>query len=251
MNYPFSKGLLVRKIKDFPGIWYLYKIYTERKLKHRLNPKKQVADEVFSGIYKSNDWNNDESVSGVGSSLLNTKTIVKKLPLLFKKYQIKSILDAPCGDFNWMQHVNKSGINYIGGDIVQELVDLNNTKFQKENINFIKIDIINDSLPKVDLMIVRDCLIHFNDSSIFQFINNISKSEIKYLLTTNFPLTKNNYDITMGNFRFINLLRRPYNFPKEIDILSEESKESYGQCPDKSLYLWDMEDIRLILFKKS
>lgn len=118
MNYPFSKGLLVRKIKDFHGFWYLYKIYTERKLKHRLNPKKQIADEVFSDIFKSNDWNNDESVSGVGSSLSNTKTIIIKLPLLFEKYQIKSVLDAPCGDFNWMQNVNKSRINYIGGDIV-------------------------------------------------------------------------------------------------------------------------------------
>lgn len=130
------------------------------------------------------------------------------------------------------------------------MVDLNNNKFKKENINFIKIDIINDSLPKVDLMIVRDCLIHFNDASIFQFINNISKSDIKFLLTTNFPLTRNNYDITMGNFRFINLLRKPYNFPKEIDILSEESKESYGQCPDKSLYLWEVADIRSKLFRK-
>ncbi len=43
MNYPLNKGLILRKIKDLPGAWYLYKLYTERKLKHRLNPKEQLA----------------------------------------------------------------------------------------------------------------------------------------------------------------------------------------------------------------
>ncbi len=157
---------------------------------------------------------------------------------------MKSFLDAPCGDFNWMKHVNKSGLKYIGGDIVQGLVDLNNKRYGTDQISFIKLNIISDPLPKVDLVFVRDCLVHFNDENIQLFFINLIKSEIKYLMTTNFPITKNNYDITMGNFRFINLLRSPYNLPKEIDILWEESIETYGQCPDKSLFLWEVNDIR-------
>ncbi len=244
MNYPINKGLIVRKIKDFPGLWYLYKLYTERKLRHRLNPKEQVAEKVFSGIYENNDWHNEESLSGQGSALKHTKVIIEKLPAFLKKHGIKSMLDAPCGDFNWMRHVDLQGVQYIGGDIVSGLVNANQQRYGCEQISFMKIDIIRDTLPKVDLIFVRDCLVHFNNANIELFVKNLVSSEIPYILTTNFPLTRNNYDITMGNFRLINLLRSPYNFPKEIDILWEESTESNGQCPDKSLFLWRVEDIR-------
>lgn len=244
MKYPLNKGLIVRYIKDLPGVWYLYKIYTERLLRHRLNPKEQIAEKVFSDIYENNDWNNSESLSGQGSALKHTRTIVDKLPSFLEKFNVKSMLDAPCGDFNWMRYVEMKNIQYIGGDIVQGLVDMNNRKYGNKQISFIKLNIISDPLPKVDLILVRDCLVHFNNESIQLFFKNLVASEIKFILTTNFPITKNNYNITMGNFRFINLLRKPYNLPKEKDILWEESKETYGQCPDKSLFLWEVDDIR-------
>jgi hypothetical protein len=124
------------------------------------------------------------------------------------------------------------------------LIDVNNEKYKNSQITFTKLDIINDSLPQVDLLITRDCLVHFNDSSIKLFFLNLVESDIKYLLTTNFPLTKNNYDITMGNFRLLNLQRKPYNLPKEVDILWEECTENYGQVQDKSLILFNVQDIK-------
>jgi SAM-dependent methyltransferase len=244
MKYKINKGYVVRKIKDLPIVWYLYKIYTERKLKHRLNPSQSSAEKIFSDIYKNNNWNNKESVSGQGSELKYTQAIIDKLPVFLKKHNIKSILDAPCGDFNWMKYVKFDEIKYTGGDIVKELVDFNNQKFANSQTSFIKLDVISDELPDVDLIFVRDCLVHFNDENIKLFFKNLVSSNIKYVLTTNFPLTRNNYDISMGNFRLINLQRKPYNLPKEIDILFEECTENYGQVQDKSLFLWDVNDIR-------
>jgi hypothetical protein len=52
----------------------------------------------------------------------------------------------------------------------------------------------------------------------------------------------------MGNFRLINLQRKPYNLPKEMDILFEECTENYNQVQDKSLYLWRVKDLEF-LFK--
>lgn len=244
MNYRITKGYLVRKIKDLPIIWYLYKVYTEYKLGHRLHSKNTNAEKVFSDIYKNNDWNNEESLSGQGSELKHTKRIKDELPNFLSRYEVKSILDAPCGDFNWMRHVQFGNVKYTGGDIVQELIDINNKLYRTPLISFEKINIIEDKLPKVDLIFIRDCLVHFDNKSIFLFFKNLINSEIKYLLTTNFPLTHHNYDITMGNWRPINLKRKPYNLPNEIDILWEESTEDYGQFPDKSLFLWKIDDIR-------
>jgi hypothetical protein len=247
MNYPLTKGLLVRKIKNLPGSWYIYKIYTELKLKHRLTPKKQEAENVFLDIYKNNDWNNSESISGQGSTLIHTNVLIARLPFFLKSHGIFTILDAPCGDFNWMQKVDKTGLKYIGGDIVQELIDKNNKKYKSENVEFIKLNIITDQLPKVDLILVRDCLVHFNYESINNFFENLVKSEIKFILTTNFPITNYNYNITMGNHRLINFKKKPFYFPQEIDVLWEDSTEDYGQCPDKSLFLWKVSDIKKLI----
>jgi hypothetical protein len=59
--------------------------------------------EIFTDIYKKNDWKNDESVSGNGSTLDATEGVRRELPRLFAKFHVKSLLDIPCGDCNWIK----------------------------------------------------------------------------------------------------------------------------------------------------
>ncbi|MCC7526592.1 MAG: hypothetical protein IT250_17340 [Chitinophagaceae bacterium] len=116
----------------------------------------------FSTIYEKNFWSSDESLSGPGSDLGNTITIRKELPGILKKYEVKTFLDLPCGDFHWMKILDLNGINYIGGDIVNKLIDSNKLKYGKlPNVKFEVLDLINDSLPEADMVMVRDCFIHF------------------------------------------------------------------------------------------
>ena len=58
-------------------------------------------EEKFSLIYKTNYWAwwKVGSKSGAGSNLNNTQKIRQSLPVILNKYNIKSILDLPCGDF--------------------------------------------------------------------------------------------------------------------------------------------------------
>jgi hypothetical protein len=81
--------------------------------------------DIFTNIYKHNLWESRESVSGPGSSLAQTRTIIKQLSLLIKQLQVKTLLDAPCGDFHWMKEVNPEIDLYIGVDIVSELIEEN------------------------------------------------------------------------------------------------------------------------------
>jgi hypothetical protein len=37
----------------------------------------------------------------------------------------QSLLDAGCGDFNWMRTVDLPGIKYIGVDVVSDLIERN------------------------------------------------------------------------------------------------------------------------------
>ena len=90
----------------------------------RLKPCKTV----FSDIYKNNGWNG-VSRSGQGSDLEQTREVARALPGLLADLGVRVMLDAPCGDFYWMNHVDLAGIQYIGGDIVEELATDNTAKF--------------------------------------------------------------------------------------------------------------------------
>jgi len=152
-------------------------------------------------------------------------------------------LDAPCGDLNWMQHVSLNGVRYIGGDIVSELIDNNKRRFAQKGLELLVLDITKDNLPNVDAILVRDCLVHFSYSDIHLFLQNLKSSKIKYLITTSFSNTWYNYNISSGNWRALNLQKKPFSFPKPIHVIVENCTDGYGQFPDKSLMIWEIQNL--------
>lgn len=193
--------------------------------------------EVFTNIYESNLWTSEESRSGLGSELKSTEVIRRELPELFKKFKIESVLDIPCGDFNWMQHVDMNNINYIGADIVDKMIESNNITFP--NMEFRVLDLTESELPKVDLIFVRDLLGHFNYQNVNKALQNIIRSGSKYLLTTSFTRWHYNVDIENGGWRPINLMLQPFSL-KPIYLINEDCFEGDGQYNDKCLLLFEI-----------
>ena len=210
-------------------------------INEKIDFKNSNIYELFSEIYRVNYWNSSESVSGPGSETHQTKTLVKELQILLNKMKIRSILDIPCGDFNWMKNINLSKINYIGADIVKELIENNNINYKKKNVKFEVLNLIEDNLPKSDLIIIRDCFVHLNYEQIFKSINNIILSGSKYLLITTFVDREYNQDIITGYWRAINLRKEPFNFPPPILTIDEKCNEPNGK--DKSLSLYKISDL--------
>tara|TARA_B100000427_G_scaffold144586_1_gene120337 strand:+ start:4454 stop:4786 length:333 start_codon:yes stop_codon:yes gene_type:complete len=58
----------------------------------------QTTQQIFNSIYNRGGWGDAESFSGPDSNLENTAYLRQQLPNLLQKYNISSILDAPCGD---------------------------------------------------------------------------------------------------------------------------------------------------------
>ena len=210
-----------------------------------LKYKNKTTQEIFTTIYNDNHWKSSESVSGGGSELEQTNSVIKEINIILKSYSIKSILDVPCGDFNWMRFVDLAETKYIGADIVDKLI-LNNSNLYGINnqIDFKVINLITDKLPKVDLVITRDCLVHLSFKDIFTSIANIKNSGSKYLLTTTFINRHNNIDIITGNWRTLNLEIAPFNFPKPIALFIENCTEDNGNFSDKAMALYNIEDIK-------
>jgi hypothetical protein len=164
------------------------------------------------------------------------------LPILAAELGISSILDIPCGDFSWMQMVDFGPCKYIGADIVEELVSRNNQQYASNGRKFIKLNILNDELPTVDLILCRDLFIHFPYGDIAKALTNIRKSRSKYFLTTSHLLTTKNHDILAGQYRPINLLLRPFSFPTPIRIIYEDVLEGDTNT-GRTLSLWKVSDI--------
>lgn len=218
---------------------FLWKMPRKFRKVFHLNGKGE--EQIFTEIFQGNLWGDRESSSGSGSNLAETRTIRRDLPFLLWKYGIRSVLDVPCGDYNWMKEMKLSGIRYIGGDIVKSLIDANNRKCGSEGWTFIEMNILKDPIPKVDLVFVRDCLVHFSFPDVFRALRNVCASGSTFLLTTTFPCRAQNRNISTGDWRPLNLQKEPFSFPEPVEILYED--HPVAEYSDKSLAMWNVRDI--------
>lgn len=215
----------------------------KQNLESRYNWKPIAS--VFSDIYYNRGFGSQGSFSGSGSDLSQTSVIRQEIPILLKGIYAKSLLDAPCGDFHWMKETKLDIDRYIGGDIVPDLIAQNQQKYSCETREFITLDIAKDNLPQVDIILCRDCLVHFSFKDITSTIKNFKKSKSKYLLTTTFTGLSRNSNIFTGQWRPINLQLPPFNFPEPIKLINEKCTEAGGKYSDKSLGLWKFDDVSL------
>ena len=211
-----------------------------------VTPNEPKTQQIFTTYYHTNYWGDNNSKSGGGSNLVQTRTIREELPYLFSRLQVKTILDAACGDFFWMKEVDLDATNYIGADIVEEMTIKNEILHGNEKRTFIQANIVTDQLPKTDLIFCRDCLVHLKFSDIFTTLKNFKKSGATYILITTFPSRNHNGDLTQtGQWRTLNFQLPPFNFPQPIFLINEGCTEGYGHYKDKSLGLWRLEDLTL------
>ena len=209
-----------------------------------------AAAKVFTDIYARNAWNGRDSFSGTGSDLYQTRIIAKAIPALLREVAASTMLDVPCGDFHWMSRVDLSGVDYVGADIVDEIIQKNRALHARPGVRFCTLDLLEDNLPKVDLILCRDCLVHLSFDDVYTALGNVCRSGSQYLLTTTFPDRPDNRDILMGDWRPLNLEQAPFNLPPPLRRIDEGCTEGDGYFVDKSLGLWRIDDVRRALKKR-
>ena len=214
----------IRKIKR----WLNYRIHGSKK--PWLDQLAATSPEqIFTHIFANNLWGDAESASGVGSNLVQTKILREQLPSLLRGLGVRSMLDIPCGDYYWLSQVELGVSTYIGADIVEELIRNNQTRFTRgepgRSISFVKLNLLGSELPRVDLVLCRDCLVHFSNADVQQALRQIKQNGSTYLLTTTYPKRRNEQDIRTGAWRPINLQAAPFNLPKPTLTIHEGCTE--------------------------
>lgn len=175
-----------------------------------------TAKTRFEKIYHSNYWASEESFSGCGSNLEATRLLRAGLDAFIKEREITSMLDIPCGDFNWIRHMDLK-LKYIGADIVAALISENQKAYGGENRSFEVLDLTKSKLPACDLVFTRDCLNHLSFSDIKKAQQNVSSSQSTYLAVTQFPEQATNRNQESGFiFRRINFRLPPFGWPEPL-----------------------------------
>ncbi|MCG5217512.1 class I SAM-dependent methyltransferase [Streptosporangium sp. KLBMP 9127] len=196
--------------------------------------------ETFAYIHHANLWGSEESTSGVGSELDATATLREQVPALLDRVGARSLLDLPCGDFGWLSTTPLPLDSYVGADIVPDLVERNSEKYSGPGRAFTRLDLTADPLPRADVVLCRDCLVHLTYDQIFAAFANLRLSGSRRLLTTTFVDLTANHDIAVGDWRPLNLELPPFGLPEPLEVIIEGCSEEGGAYADKALGLWDV-----------
>ncbi len=221
-------------------IWNTYWRLFPREVRHLRDGTLHDRERAFREIFDNNEWVSEESKSGRGSALENTGVVRRRLPEVIKRYSVRTLLDAPCGDFNWMRLIDfPADMNYVGADIVPEMVDELSRRFGSDRRRFERIDIVRDPLPEADLWLCRHTFFHLPNQDVAEALRNFRRSRIRYLLTTNHNFCRRNVDINPGGFRYVNLRKPPFDLPKPL--MQFDDYVILG--PPNVLALWSREQI--------
>jgi hypothetical protein len=182
------------------------------------------------------------SRSGPGSSLAETAAVRRVLPGLLRRHGVRSVLDIPCGDFHWMREVRLEGIEYTGADVIAGLVAANRRRFAAPGRTFLVLDLTRDALPRTDLVLCRDLLVHLSFADARAALAAVRESGSRLLLTTTFD-RETSEDIVSGDFRPVDLRRAPFDLPPALEEIDEECRLAGGAFADKRLALWRVADL--------
>mmetsp|Transcript_43948 Transcript_43948/g.73251 ORF Transcript_43948/g.73251 Transcript_43948/m.73251 type:complete len:635 (+) Transcript_43948:180-2084(+) len=222
---PFNLGKPVTYLNDSwdqspMGLWRLPlwgRKSSEMELR-KWEDSPEARKELFEVIWKENHWGDkgeyEDPRSGQGSTLFSTLNVRKGLIEFINKFNIKSMIDVPCGDMTWMPEVLKEVHleSYLGVDIVQEMIDQNKERFA--SLPFMKfevLDAVKDPLPKADVIFVRELFQHMLRDTARQAIENMRKSGSRWLVATSFQNTYDNWDTTAMKTKMDMFIYWPWN----------------------------------------
>lgn len=206
-----------------------------RHLRHRMGFRRKEAhllaggrSDRFASIYRDRVWTlgrDDVPLSGTGSSLDATQELRAALPTVIRNYDVTKLVDVGCGDFTWMSQI-ELGCDYLGLDIVPSVIEHNRTNHAAPDREFKVHDIVAEAAPSGDLVLCREVLFHLSFDDGLAALRNMAAKGSRYLLLTTDRITDFNADIETGDFRLLNLERRPYRLPEpELRIADDRISE--------------------------
>jgi len=195
-----------------------------------------IMEEVFTDIYESKIWGDDNNdayngSSGRGSDIeFNKYTYVPFLKKFITDNQIKSIVDLGCGSFTCGKLIyNDLDILYTGYDAYAKVIEKNSNEYLLPKYSFIHLDFYNnkEKIINGDICILKDVIQHWSLDNIYTFLDYLLEyKKFKYILICNCSnQLEHDTNIQNGNFRPLScdyLPLKKYNSRKLYNYHSKE-----------------------------
>ena len=169
---------------------------------------------AFERVYQTKEWaaGGRGPLSGAGSLIVSSSRMHRSgddrvhhsrtrrdearaaILKVIASHRVKTILDAPCGDVNYISDLFPTlealNVSYIGVDVVRSQIESHTRRFGKIGVRrFAVVDLVTASPPSADLILCRQALQHLNAYDALQVLHRFSSlSGARLLLTTSYTL---------------------------------------------------------------
>ena len=101
--------------------------------------------------------------------------------------QKPNVVDLGCGDFNVGQQLRSFCNQYTACDVVPQLIEFNQNKFQDLAVDFRVLDFVTGELPPGDVVFIRQVLQHLSNDHIAQVVEKLAGQYRWLVLTESVP----------------------------------------------------------------
>lgn len=160
-----------------------------------------------------------ETKCGLGSTLRFTEGLRVTLPAMLRTLGVKRLLDAPCGDLNWISKTDLSMLDeYIGIDNDEEMIKTARAARWDNPPRSIELEAADllDCHVTCDAVLCRDFFQHITLNQISCVLGGL---QAQWLFATNHDCEENVEIDRVGGFRPINLRLPPFSFPPECALI--------------------------------
>lgn len=131
----------------------------------------------FAIVYSEQEWGRSpqqQFCSGKGSQPENFAAYVEFVNHYIRDNGIRKVLDIGCGDYQVAARLDLGDAEYLGVDIVTELIDHNSRRYGSSRVRFAQLDAGVDPLPDADLCLIRQVLQHWSDEDIQRLLPRLA-----------------------------------------------------------------------------
>jgi SAM-dependent methyltransferase len=183
---------------------------------------------AFGQIYRDHSWGG-VSRSGVGSSQEAARAYADTVTSVMQRFDVGTVLDLGCGDWEFSRRIDWGGARYIGVDIVPELVEHLRATFGGPNVEFLQGNLLDADLPDADLVLCKDVLQHLGTAQVERALDRLSRYPLVMLTNDRVLRTRlgwrhlwrttetgtPNVDIPPGGWRPLLLREPPFGLTAE------------------------------------
>ena len=134
----------------------------------------------FTEIYDRGIWGPGGGVGSAPDKTVEYRAFVQQF---MARNRVRSVVDLGCGEWQFSQLIDWSGVRYLGVDVVPAMIEKNQRDFGASNIAFETFDLLA-KLPRADLLLCKDVLQHLPNKTIKDYLAAFRK-KYRFSLITN------------------------------------------------------------------